>query len=85
MADTRILSNIISYHIIFNILGTVLIMRCIAFQFGLREIKNRSFDLRYPHFPVIPYGRYLFTLSLTKDNETVGLGVAESDVVPRLR
>jgi len=52
-------------------------------------MRNQTINPVFPHFPVLPYGRYLFTLALidTKgetEGETVGLIVVDGDIKPKL-
>jgi len=54
------------------------------FKVGLREIKNQTLELTFPHFPVAPYGKYLFTVNLVRGGEVVGSTSAECELVPRL-
>jgi len=62
-------------------------LRCIncalKFQVGLREIKNQTFDAVFPHFPILPYNRYLFTMAAFDKDETVGIAVADGLAVPK--
>jgi len=46
---------------------------------------NRSINPIFRHFPVPPYGRYLFTLAFIDPNdEAFGLIVIDGDATPRL-
>jgi len=48
-------------------------------------MRNRSINPIFRHFPVLPYGRYLFTLAfIDQKDETFGLIVIDGDATPRL-
>jgi len=52
-------------------------------QIGFRELKNQTFQCVFPHFPILPYNRYLFTLAILDKHEVVGTAVADGNASPK--
>jgi len=48
------------------------------------DVSNRTIDINFPYFPVMPYGRYLFTLAVFAGRENIGLLVADVEAVPKV-
>lgn len=54
------------------------------FQIGNRSV-NKTWEFSFPHFPVMPYNRYRFTLAITKSvQEVLGVFVVDGEAVPKL-
>jgi len=46
---------------------------------------NRSWEFKFPYFPVMPYDRYKYTIAISnKAGAVVGLIVADVSLVPRV-
>jgi len=55
------------------------------FQIGLRHMRNKTVNPVFPHFPILPYGRYLFTLAvMDRKQDVVGLIVIDGNAIPKL-